>query len=365
MLGRNPMRINLNHSRLNYSQSYRQISSGIIVAMACLVLAAGCSRLGTNGPLSQQRIPFPPQPLRGNTNENIAPNALADASKDLREAKDYDFVAESRSELNPARDQVQDLKARPPKLSDLPRTTLYAEPTIDEAAQVAFQQDATEFNPSAEPPAQIFSQPLSPAPTATVASPAEKTFAQTAAPSANTNTFIVPDPTPDDSESIFRASSTDADQTDRSASQRIMLVTDKSPAVEPEKTIAQVSATGIKQQIPEIEKTIEPKFVAPKVAEFKPSPLLPAVPKIVEQRPKATVTESKNNGPDIDASLQGEVYAKSVAPKTIIPAKNSQQALPKIELPRIQELPKVEEIRTAFGPTPQPAKAVDQQSCFA
>ena len=315
MLGRNPMRTNSTHSRLNYSQLYRQISSGIIVAMACIVFAAGCSRLGSNGPLSQRRIPFPPQPLRPNTNEETATSAVADASKDILDAKDYNYVAESRSELSPARDQVQNLKARPPKLAELPKTTLYAEPTIDEAAQVAFQQEVKDFNPSAEPPAQIFSQPLSPDPA--TKSTAAKSFAQTTGPSVNPGSFVVPDPTPEDAESIFRATSADADQKDRSDSQRIMLVTDKSPAVEPENTIAQVSATGIKHDMPIIEKTIQPKFVAPKVAEVKPAPLLPAVPKIVEQRPKTpAVVEASNNGPKIDASLQGEVYAKSVGSKS-------------------------------------------------
>ena len=360
MLGRNPMRIYFNHLRLNYSQSYRSISSGIIVAMACLILAAGCSRLGSNGPLSNRRIPFPPQPLREATNENATTNAVADTAKDLRSVEDYDFVAESRSELNPARDQVQNLKARPPKLSDLPRTTLYAEPTIDKAAQVAFQQEAADFNPAAEPPAQIFSQPLSPATTETTTSNAAKTFAQNNAPSVNPGTFVVPDPTPEDAESIFRATTTGTNETARDASQRIMLVTDQSPAVEPKSTIAQVSATDFKRQLPIIEKTIEPTFVAPKVAEVRPAPLLPAVPKIVEQRPKTPAIEAKNNGPRIDASLQGETYAKSASLKSVAPAKTSQQAPPKIELPKIQTH-KVDEIRTVFGPAPQPAKAATKK----
>jgi len=90
MLGRNPMRTDFYNSRLTYGSCYRHISSGIVVAIACVVMAAGCSRLGSNGPLSQKRIPFPPQPLRGSTDQNAVTAATAQTAQsgsDLRTAQ--------------------------------------------------------------------------------------------------------------------------------------------------------------------------------------------------------------------------------------------------------------------------------------
>lgn len=382
MLGRNPIRIDFNHQRLAYAKNYRQICNRIILASACVLFAAGCSRLGTNSQLSQGRIPFPPQPLRGESNLKSADATSTKTARDRRNSDNGQFVAEARSEANPVRDQVQNLKARPPKLSDLPRTTLYAEPTIDNAAQVAFDQDVEQFNPAAEPPAQIFSQPLTAA-----KEQIAKSVEPASTPTVSPGRFIVPDPLPEDAETSFAMDPSPVAQNNhRAPAQRIMLVTDSSPAAESESTIAQVTSVEPQREVlrpivgtilasqavptevvpTEVVPTevvpsmaLPTNATAPKIVEVKPSPLLPAGPLIVEKTPAKPMASSQEitngNGPKVDASLQGEVYTRSVDRKKQSPVIASIEASEKAESPKLP-MPKVEAIQADFAPVKTQAK---------
>jgi len=211
---------------------------------------------------------------------------------------------------------------------------------LDNVAQVAFQQDAGTFNPAAEPPAQIFSQPLAKASSDFV--PVAK---RPAAPSSKSSKFVVPDPLPEVKASITSVAPAAVTNSRREPSQRIMLVTDSSPAVE-SKTIAQFNKTETKPKLTFVEKIVD----------SNPTPLLPAAVATVapaqKQAPVKTAVKANNAWPKVDASLQGEVYTKSVSPPTLHPVaspkpteqRQTQQAEVKTELPLIQ-LPQIRDIR--------------------
>ncbi len=132
-----------------------------ICVMAVSVLSAGCSKIGTKGALNHGRLPF--------NNRTGAAQSAQQSPQQIR-----DRLA-NRVPDNPVREETRDLqtgKARPPKLSAMPTMTLYAEPVVTAASQVSWEQDATSaksdsalstqpsFDPTAEPPAQIFAQPV-------------------------------------------------------------------------------------------------------------------------------------------------------------------------------------------------------------
>ena len=366
MLGRNPMRFNkrrLPKNRGLFNDFFdRQIGTGIFIAIACLICATGCSRLGSNGPLSQRKIPFPPQPLRQAssptvTAEKVKTTEPVKTARDLRTVENTNLASEVRSETNPARDTVQNLKSRPPKLSQLPRATLYAEPVIDEAKQVAFQEKVNDFEPAARPPAQIFSQPL--------AKTEDKQFfdPRPAVPAVRPEKFVAPDPQPNDSQTGMLNPIRPSNSTP-SESQRIMLVTDTSSSPV-EVASAITNASEPTTPTPLTKAIVSQVPLDRQVLNNLPPALLPAeIPLIIEKTP-----EEVNNGPKVDANLQGEVYLKSVEPQPVQERPREQQSLvakisPEKEAitPVINEdFPKIQEIEAGdFQKNFSPVEALPQ-----
>ena len=348
MLGRNKMRFNKTRlrdtHRLINELFHRQIGSGISVAIACVICVTGCSRLGSNGPLSQRKIPFPPQPLRQVSSQTVAAEKAkamesVNAARDLRAVDSHDIASAVRTETSPARDAVQNLKARPPKLSELPSTTLYAEPVIDKAKQVAFQGKANDFNPSAKPPAAIFSQPLAKAVDDQFVDPTPSL------PTVNPERFVVSDPQPNDSQKGLLNPIRPNNGLSKEP-QPILLVNDQSTKATAA-TISQASEIAspdqLKQQV---------------VKNFVPQPLRPVVPVIIEKTPAEA-----NIGPKVDANLKGEAYSKSFQRQAVKPLSLDEQFFTpkrspnkivtkpviKKELPKVQPI-KVEDFKTNFSP---------------
>jgi len=369
---------------------HRQIGNGILIAIACVLCVAGCSRLGSTGPLSQRKIPFPPQPLRQATSQTVATEKaetmeLVKTARDLRAVDGMNLNNDVRTETSPARDTVQNLMARPPKLSQLPSTTLYAEPVIDKVKQVAFQENTSDFNPSAEPPAQIFSQPLAKIDTDRFVDPTPPV------PAVKPGRFVLSDPLPNDSQDTMLNPIRSARSNDRpwTESSRIMLVNDQSAkasnAIEP--TVVQTGSIGPAAELD-----------LPVVKNFAPAPLRPTMPLIIEKTPEEVAkkvaaeeaaeeaAEVVNRGPTVDRNLQGEVYSQSVAKQPLmtesvqqqsavekpffkpenLPEKIATKPVVKNETPKFQE-PKVEAFQTNFSPadsltqTAPPEPAVEKE----
>lgn len=387
MLGRNPLRADFNQSRLldNNNNNNHQLRNGLAIAVACLIFATGCSRLGNSGPLTQRRIPFPPQPLRSNpasaTQATVEPTATSDkaasAAQGQRAADRFELAGQERTESNPARDQIQNLKARPPKLSDLPRTTLYAEPTFAKVEQATFEQTVAEpgtsvrssgdFNPAAEPPAQIFSQPLTAIAESLPSSPngpapfiSSGKSTASADPSTALTTNAQSSPTvdlPNESESVQN------DQL-RKLSQRILLVTDQSSIADTQSTGAEANAAdSIKDVLlPITKKTVAPQVVATKTFESPPTPLLPVVPKTIEKTATEVAREIASSTPIVDPNLQGEVLARAAPQKAQNPSEQPKQtavkdAVPELTLPELTQpelsLPILERTAKDFNPVGQ------------
>ena len=160
-MGRNPI-----NNRLDTLQCFVSLKIyGIIICM--LAVSTGCSKLGTQQGFDHRRFPF-----SNRTAQSGVESPLQRASKHRQLRRDQ--VA-NRVPNNPVREDVpnvQQVTARPPKLSALPKTTLFAEPVIAKASQVSFEEEFTPaendsptvtpsaFDPTAEPPAQIFAQPV-------------------------------------------------------------------------------------------------------------------------------------------------------------------------------------------------------------
>ncbi len=363
MLGRNPMRFNKTRLRDNRGLRNKffdcQMSGGILIAIACVISVAGCSRLGSTGPLNQGRIPFPPQPLRDASSESVAAEKAkamesAKTARDLHAIDNVDnakLANQVRSETNPARDAVQDLKARPPKLSQLPSTTLYAEPVIDNAQQVAFEEKENDFDPARQPPAEIFAQPLAKTKDDQFFDP------RPVKPTVNPEKFVASDPQPAALQAGMLNPIRD-NRTPATESQRIMLVTNTSTDV-PEAHDAASAAKATEATVA-VTDAIGPPLPLNRqlVKNFAPAPLRPEMPVIIEKTP-----EEVNNGPKVDANLKGEVYTKSAPPQIaekppevkeiFAPEKAAEKVADKPvikdELPKIEEI-KVEEFQQNFSP---------------
>lgn len=132
-----------------------------------LVVSPGCSKLGAKQGLDQRKFPF-----SNRTAQTAIDSPLQRASKSRQLRRDQ---LANRVPNNPVREEVRDVQsvtARPPKLSTMPKMTLFAEPLATDASQVSFEQEVTSkdgdsakstqsaFDPTAEPPAQIFAQPV-------------------------------------------------------------------------------------------------------------------------------------------------------------------------------------------------------------
>jgi len=160
-MGRNPI-----NNRLDTLQCFVSLKIyGIIICM--LAISTGCSKLGSQQGLDHRRFPFSNRAAQSGIE---SPLQRASKHRQLRR----DQIA-NRVPTNPVRQQVpnvQQVTARPPKLSALPTTTLFAEPVVAKASQVSFEEEFTPpevdspkiapsaFDPTAEPPAQIFAQPV-------------------------------------------------------------------------------------------------------------------------------------------------------------------------------------------------------------
>ena len=160
-MGRTPT-----NNRLDTLQCFVSLKiCGIIVCM--LAVSTGCSKLGSQQGLDR-KFPFSNRAAQSGIE---SPLQRASRSRQLRREQ----VA-NRVPNNPVREEVvrdvQNVTARPPKLSTMPKTTLFAEPVASDASQVSFEQEFTPsesdtaktsqsaFDPTAEPPAQIFAQPV-------------------------------------------------------------------------------------------------------------------------------------------------------------------------------------------------------------
>ena len=371
MLGWNPMRfkkMRLRQNRRLFNEFFdRQTGTGIFIAVACLICVAGCSKLASNGPLNQRKIPFPPQPLREASSQTVAAEKAkttepVDATRDLRTVENTDLASEVRSDTNPARDTVQDLKSRPPKLSQLPRTTLYAEPVIDEAKQVAFQENTNDFQPSSQPPAQIFSQPL--------AKTEDKQFfdPRPPVPTVRPGKFVASDSQP----SVSQAGMLNPIRPNHSSStesQRIMLVTDTSNSVD---EVSPAVATAPEATTPLAKAVVPPTPLDRQVVKnLIPAPLRPELPLIIEKTP-----EQVNDGPKVDANLKGEVYLKSVELQPVEEPPQEQPLIAKTspekavtppvvneDFPKIQEI-EVDDFQKNFSPVEALTHTVAPQSEF-
>ena len=160
-MGRNPI-----NNRLDTLQCFVSLKiCGIIVCM--LAVSTGCSKLGSQQGLEHRRFPFSNRAAQSGIE-----SPLQRASKHRQLRRDQ---INNRVPNNPVREEVrnvQRVETRPPKLSALPKTTLFAEPKVASASQVSFEEEFTPakddsptvtpqaFDPTAEPPAQIFAQPV-------------------------------------------------------------------------------------------------------------------------------------------------------------------------------------------------------------
>ena len=168
-MGRTPI-----NNRLDTLQYF--VSLKICVLLFCLLTisigSTGCSKLGSQGRLDHRKFPF-----ANRTAQSAIDSPLQRASRNRQLRREE---ATNRAPNNPVREEVrevQNVTARPPKLSALPKTTLFAEPVVADpvvanASQVSFEEEFTPakadtarsaqsaFNPTAEPPAQIFAQPV-------------------------------------------------------------------------------------------------------------------------------------------------------------------------------------------------------------
>ncbi len=179
------------------------VSVSACLTAGCLTVAlAGCSQIGSRQALDQRRLPF---------SVSADGSALKEIDSDTNRIEQLRDSIDGRIPGNPVREQsrtVQAVKTRPPKLSALPKMTLYAQPVVtadSNASQVSWEQDAqpvgaggangaggaggedsadgaqsafnpsaadpSAFDPSAEPPTQIFEQPVQPTSTMAAQSP--------------------------------------------------------------------------------------------------------------------------------------------------------------------------------------------------
>lgn len=383
----------------------RPVSGDLVTAMVCLVAvvcltgAMGCSRLGSNNNLSQRRIPFPQQPLRQANTETpsqtaatrqsaqqnqsgsqsrvdqlagVANDTLGKAD-DLKQSVDEFGFDPSQKEFAAVNNSVQNVKARLPKLSNLPDASSFdparvAEPVIDNVAQVAFQDAGKDFDPSAAPPAQIFSQPLR----ETGGEIATKTLTEQAAnlqsslatilPAGGSNQFRE-----SDGKTVAKVSQTLESSRQRldplttppnlrpDSSRRILLLSDDSSLASTESKIQQVSAVE-----PSAITAIKTNLIKTPTTLNASSPLLPSSPvtpavTIAAKAPYVTPPVTSNrtdpsalsnvgafsNGPKVDANLKGEVYLQGS------PAK--QTTLEKVAS-SLNVAPKVLEIDSTLAP---------------
>ncbi len=163
-MGRNPI-----HKRLKTLQRFVGLNlCGIIIGI--LTVSSGCSKLGSQRGLAHTRFPLA---SNGSQSGTDTPLQRAARNQQLRRSQEG-----KRTPSNPVREEVNRLQtvksvtSRPPKLSSLPKTTLFAQPVVSNASQVSFEQEVTPsneepakpdqsaFDPTAEPPAQIFAQPV-------------------------------------------------------------------------------------------------------------------------------------------------------------------------------------------------------------
>ena len=159
----------IRHSAICYTAT---LCMGAVLCLSAMVMLTGCSKIGSRNALSHRGLPF----------SNSVRNPDQQSGYTSRDA----VQVADRIETNPVREEIRTVSARPPKLSELPEMTLYAEPVVTQAAQVSFEEDidqtennsnkltavevdTSSFNPAAEPPAQIFEQSVEP-PQARIAS---------------------------------------------------------------------------------------------------------------------------------------------------------------------------------------------------
>ena len=118
-MGRNPI-----NNRLHTLRDFVSLTvCGTIVCM--LTVSIGCSKLGSQQRLDQRNFPF-----NNSTAQSAIETPLERASKhrQLRRDQQANHVPN-----NPVREEVRDVQTitkRPPKLSTMPKMTLYAEPTV-------------------------------------------------------------------------------------------------------------------------------------------------------------------------------------------------------------------------------------------
>ena len=123
----------LTNNRLDTLQCFVSLKiCGIIVCM--LAVSTGCSKLGSQQGLDR-KFPFSNRAAQSGIE---SPLQRASRSRQLRREQ----VA-NRVPNNPVREEVvrdvQNVTARPPKLSTMPKTTLFAEPVASDASQVSFE----------------------------------------------------------------------------------------------------------------------------------------------------------------------------------------------------------------------------------
>lgn len=311
-----------------------------IVMMICLVGAMGCSRFGSNGNLSQRRIPFPQQPLR----QSSTPSDVAQATKSVAELTTNEVTKSLQKKAVDSRQSVENFRPRPPKLSDLPEAALFAQtksdqPVIDNAAQAAFQQNSKDFNPAAEPPAQIFSQPVRESNRRSFSQPVTDGAANlqsslaTILPnnrvgesnridsSGTANDVSEKQPSSEFTNGSSATVTATRDQRDRS-SQRILLLSDRSEAAGLASNIQQASAVepagvpavkAIQGDFTKILTASSPLLPAPQVTSPTKVPYVEPPVDLIDARFKTTTA------PKVDENLKGEVYSQSRPVKKTTP----------------------------------------------
>lgn len=390
----NPMDTELRKAR----QINRPAVGGIVMAMICLVGAMGCSRLGSNSNLSQRRIPFPQQPLRqANPQPSVSEtaaahqSALPERSGSQHRGEEFQSVAKeangsrqnvdefgfnpSPGEIAAVNDSVRNVKARLPKLADLSESSSFqpssfnpekaAQPVIDNVAQVAFERSEKDFDPSAAPPAGIFSQPLREAEAG--AETVSAALNQEAAKVQSSLATILPVAESNQaagiaSKNIDRVSQTLESSRQRldplavpqnlrpDSSRRILLLSDDSSLAAPDSIIQQVSAVqpaGLAAVEASSGGIATTRSIASPLLPVTPVvPVAPVVPEVPSEKSnentneKTSATFSANlatqapyvsppvasavpspkvnaisNGPKVDASLTGEVYPQAALKK--------------------------------------------------
>jgi hypothetical protein len=160
-MGRTPI-----NNRLDTSRCFAILKIfGIIICT--LAVSPGCSKLSSQQGLDHRKFPF-----SNHSAQASIESPLERASKSRQIRRDQ---RANRVPNNPVRElerDVQSVTRRPPKLSKMPKMTLFAEPSVTDASQVSFEQELSPasddtpistdstFDPTAEPPAQIFAQPV-------------------------------------------------------------------------------------------------------------------------------------------------------------------------------------------------------------